>query len=361
MKILEKLTLKNFFLFSITGIVFLFFLVLLGLFSLVIIFVVSLSKNVSSVEGETQTQKLQTQFKSGNDQSQNKILSLWINGPIYTINSNNPLMEMLYDDNSIYGYDVKKTLEQAGQDLSIKGIIVNLNSPGGTIAGAQAISQAIKQYQKLTNNKVVAHIYDVAASGAYWVASACDYIVAENGSLVGNIGVIAGPFVYYDKVLEDGSGFVTQNGIEFTTVTAGEYKDIGNPFRKISPSELKILQDDIDFNYDLFINQVAENRQIENEKIKNEIKAMIYGSNQALGFNLIDEIGNFDQSLQKLLDLQNLDINDYQLMEVKNKDSFLQNLLSVKKNDTLQNQSKLPFAHGPLVLYGNYLVNFYQE
>lgn len=354
----KKINLKNFFLFSVTGIVFLFFLILLGIFSLIIFFVINFNKNSEEII-EKNSNRLETQFIQGNEESDNKILEIPINGTIYTKASDNNLNQYLMFEELVFGYRIKEIIEKASFNPEIKGIVLTINSPGGTIPGAQAIAQGIENYKKNTGNPVFAHVYDICASGAYWIASACDYIVAENGSLVGNIGVIAGPFVYYDKVLEDGTGIVTQNGVDFTILTAGEYKDVGSPFRKISQEELDLLQKDINFNYELFVNTVSRNREISSDFIKKNIKAMIYGSNQAKNFDLIDDVENYDYTIEKIIENKQIEKNNYQIVKIKIKENFLTNLLSSKLN---QKKSKASFVKiNPLVLNNNYLLDFIEK
>jgi protease-4 len=358
---LKKINLKNFFLFSVTGIVFLFFLIILGIFILIFSFIINFNKNSDDLIKTNDLDQLETQFVKGNKESENKILEIPINGPIYTQSSDNNISQYLMLEDIVFGYKIKKLIDKASLDSNIKGIVLTINSPGGTIPGAQAIAKSIKNYQKTTNQPVFAHIYDICASGAYWIASTCDYIVAENGSLVGNIGVIAGPFVYYDKVLEDGTGIVTQNGVDFTMLTAGEHKDVGSPFRKITKEELRFLQSDIDFNYDLFVQTVSSNRNLEKSFVKSTIKAMIYGSNQAQRLGLIDQTGNYDKTIFKILENKNLNINDYQLVKTKTKENFFTNLLSSQLDQKNHSPRASLIKINPLILNNNYLLEFHQN
>jgi protease IV len=112
-------------------------------------------------------------------------------------------------------------------DLSLHGVVLEINSPGGAICGARAIADDVSYYRSKAKKPIYAHVEGLAA---YWAASAADKVIADYGSDIGSIGVIMGPFKYYNTVVNEDSGLfdggvITQNGIESVSITAGKPKD----------------------------------------------------------------------------------------------------------------------------------------
>jgi len=237
--------------------------------------------------------QLSLDYISGNSASTSKILSVPITGVILNEKPRDALT-LLASGQATYGYEIKQILAEAAKDSSIKGVILEIDSPGGTITGAKAISDAVAAYRTSTGNPVVAHIMGMGASGAYWSAAATDYIIADEGSLIGSIGVILGPFQYYDKVLSQGdssSSITTENGISTYYITSGTYKDFGNPDRPMTAEERQIMQADTDNAYAEFVSFVSNRRNIPEGTIRTQIKALPYGNGTAQAYGLIDTTG----------------------------------------------------------------------
>jgi protease-4 len=288
------------------------------------------------------------EYYSGNQLATNKVLLIKINGTI--VDTRDDAVSFL--GGYVYGYDIKQLLYKAAKDKDVKAIMFEINSGGGTVLGSMAIVDGINYYREQTGNPIYAYVRGFAASGAYMVASACDKVIADSGSMTGSIGVIFGtPFKYYDKVTSEGTGsdyVVTQNGIETVYISAGEYKDLGNPYRKMTSEELKSLQDNINIEYDNFVNLVSKNRKISATEIKTKVKALIYGNEQAIALKLIDKAGSYETALDDLTKAAN--ITDYQIQTNKSTDLFSLLFSSYSKTNTkkanlLQNRM--------LVIYGD--------
>jgi protease-4 len=203
------------------------------------------------------------------------------------------------------GYTVKERIMAAVDDDTISGIILEINSPGGTIYGSRAIADGITGYQEKTGKPVYAYVEGQAASGAYWAAAATDKIIADYGSDTGSVGVIMGPFQYYDTVIaEDGGllngGVITQNGIESRYITAGTSKDAGSPYRRLTTQELAMLQQSVNNEYDGFVAYVSKHRDIPAATLRDTIGAMSYDNKTALAYNLIDHIGSRESAYDAL-------------------------------------------------------------
>lgn len=297
------------------------------------------------------------QFILGKEESKNEILAIYLDQPILTSSQDyaDDVLSSLLVGQYVFGYEVKDQLMKAATKDSVKGIVFFINSPGGTIVGARAIADGVAYYQEKTGKPVYAYVEDMAASGAYWAAAAADKIYAERGSLTGSIGVIFGPFEYYDKLVTLG-GVGTANGITINYITGGKYKDLGNPTRKITEEELAILQKGIDVEYDGFTEYVSQQRGISTEVIRNDIKALLYGAEQAQAYGLIDNIGNREQMLTALAKAAGVE-NDYKLVKVGTQTSLFGSLFA-KITAPERINSNAParqcvLCGKPLYFYGN--------
>ncbi len=278
----------------------------------------------------------QKHFKiaEGDPSSNNIIANVNLSGPIISDNSK-VLGNNLYD--YINPTQVKSYLEEL-EKLNTNVLIININSPGGTVSATAELEQIIYEFKKSTDAKVYFYTKEILASGGYWIATAADKIFASYGSIIGSIGVSGPSWFYYNKPLSLGSGVFgqsieTKNGIEVFNQNAGEGKDLFNPFRRPKTDEIKHLQNIVDDVYNDFIQKVSKSRSIEISNIKNNIGALIYSSNQAKNKFLIDDILNYE-TLIKLIVKENK-FEDYKIYENKISKSILANLL-VK----LQSKSK---------------------
>lgn len=262
----------------------------------------------------------------------NEFLSVKISGVIVGSNdSKDSFSGLLGDHSQTYGYDVKDQLYAAADDDLIQGVILEIDSPGGTIYGAHAIADGVKYYRDKTHKPVYAHIEGTGASGAYWAAASADKIFADYGSATGSIGVIMGPFEYYDKVLGTdggllGGGVVTQNGIQSIYLTAGTGKDIGNPYRKLTDAEIAALQKTVNNEYDGFVSFVSSRRNIPEPTIRGQIGAMIYDPKSAQELTLIDTIGSRQDAYDALANVAKHK-DDYTIIRKQSSPGFVGSLI----------------------------------
>ena len=184
---------------------------------------------------------------------------------------------------------VVEELNDYAEDSSIKAIVIRIDSPGGGVVASQEIYNAIKNARH-EGKKVVASMGTVAASGGYYVAAAADRIVANPGTLTGSIGVKM-EFANIEKLLE-------KIGVKGMVVKAGEYKDVGSPFRDMSEPEKKILQDVIDDVHNQFIKAVAEGRNLQEAEVRTIADGRIFTGRQALDLKLVDQLGDLTDSIK---------------------------------------------------------------
>jgi protease-4 len=184
---------------------------------------------------------------------------------------------------------IVEELNDYAEDSSIKAIVIRIDSPGGGVVASQEIYNAIKSARH-EGKKVVASMGTVAASGGYYVAAAADRIVANPGTLTGSIGVKM-EFASIEKLLE-------KIGVKGMVVKAGEYKDVGSPFRDMTEPEKKILQDVIDDVHSQFIKAVAEGRNLQEAEVRSIADGRIFTGRQALDLKLVDQLGDLTDSIK---------------------------------------------------------------
>ena len=184
---------------------------------------------------------------------------------------------------------VDTQLRKFGDDDSVKAIILRINSPGGGAAASQEIYHEVLRVRQEKHKKIVASVESVGASGAYYIASACDRIYANDASVVGSIGVIM-EWTNYGDLLRWAK-------LKNVTISQGELKDAGDPSRDLTPKEQAYFQGLVDNMYSQFIHDVATGRHTTDEKIKPLATGQVWTGQQALTLGLIDKQGGFRSAL----------------------------------------------------------------
>jgi protease-4 len=177
-------------------------------------------------------------------------------------------------------------LKKFADDSSIKAIILHVNSPGGGVAASEEIYREVKRIREEKKKKIVVSIETVGASGAYYIASGSNKIYADNGSVVGSIGVIA-EWVNYGELMK----WAKLKSVVFKT---GEFKDTGDPARDLTPAEQAYMQSLIDNMFGQFVQAVAEGRGMKFDDVKSIANGKVWTGEQALSMKLIDNVGDFE-------------------------------------------------------------------
>ena len=194
--------------------------------------------------------------------------------------------------------DSKETvaeLKKFGESSTVKAIVLRIDSPGGGVVPSQEIHDAVKRVRNKNNKTVVASMGTVAASGGYYIASATDRIMANPGTLTGSIGVI--------MELANFQGLFKKLGVENVVIKSGRYKDIGSPFRKMTPEDRRILQAVMDDVHRQFIEAVAEGRSLDIAEVRSLADGRIFTGRQAKDLMLVDELGNLDDAIRLAADM----------------------------------------------------------
>ncbi len=213
-----------------------------------------------------------------------------------------------------YGYDVAETIDAlAAEDAD--GLVLELNTPGGTIYGSRAIADAVERYQERTGNQVMAYVRGLSASGGVYAMAGADQIVADHGSLVGSIGVVMGPFQRFRDVTGiPGSllepGVTTEGGITEEYLTRGRGKDFGNPYRDITEEERAVLGQGLDREYGEFVGWVSRARGIAPQTIVDELGAFVFDGYTAVDRGLVDRVLGREEAYRYAAEMNDLEPDD---------------------------------------------------
>ena len=190
--------------------------------------------------------------------------------------------------------DARETLDllhKYARNRTVKAIVVRINSPGGAIAPSQEIYSAIRKLRE-DGTPVVASMDSVAASGGYYIAAACDPIVANSGTITGSIGVILQWF--------DMKDLVQWAKLKPETITSGDMKDAGSPFREMTESERQYFQGIVTQLHSQFVRDVAEGRKtkMKAEDVAKIADGRIFTGEQAHALKLVDQLGTIDDAVR---------------------------------------------------------------
>ncbi len=183
---------------------------------------------------------------------------------------------------------VIEELKEYEKELSVKAIVLRVDSPGGAVAPAQEI---YKEVRKVASKKtVVVSMGSIAASGGYYISSPATRIVANPGTLTGSIGVI--------MEIPNVEGLMNKIGVKTEVIKSGRHKDIASVFRGISKEQREILQNVLDNVHEQFINAVAEGRKLLRDDVRRIADGRIFTGEQALKVGLVDELGNLEDAVK---------------------------------------------------------------
>jgi len=188
---------------------------------------------------------------------------------------------------------VSNQLERAAEDDLIRGVVLRVESPGGSIAASQEISAMIRDFEK----PVVVSMADMAASGGYYISSAAQGIVAQPGTITGSIGVIS-------QVINM-EGLYEMLGLEVETFKSGEHKDMLS--RTLTEEEREIIQNISDEAYNQFISAVAEGRGMSVEEVRELATGELFLGSQALELGLVDRLGGIEEAIAYLAELNDFE------------------------------------------------------
>ena len=185
---------------------------------------------------------------------------------------------------------LRSQLEQAAEDERVRAVVLEVDSPGGSVVASDEMHGAIRDFKQESGKPVVVCMKETAASGGYWISTAADEVVANPATLTGSIGVIL-PLTNMEEAEK-------KLGIRTEVIKSGEFKDIGSSSRQITPEERKIFQALIDENYDQFVRVISEGRNMPEGKVRRIADGRIYTGLQAESLGLVDGLGDLDEAAE---------------------------------------------------------------
>lgn len=197
-------------------------------------------------------------------------------------------------DNPSMVAQVKEILAKAEEDDDIAGVILRINSPGGTVTASDIIHHEIKQFESRRNVPVYACITGLGTSGAYYIATASDQIIAHPAAVTGSIGVLLLSFNI--------EGLLDKVGIAERTIKSGAKKDIMSPFRPSTPEEQKIMQNIIDSFAARFRGVILarKNNLLDEKELQKLADGRVYTADQAHASGLIDKVAYLDDAIKDM-------------------------------------------------------------
>ncbi len=188
------------------------------------------------------------------------------------------------------GNSVVSLLEKAYEDDEIKGVILRVNSPGGSAFASELIRQALQQIQQ-KGKPVVVSMGGMAASGGYWISSHADYIVADPDTITGSIGIFA--------ILPTFEKALTKMGIHTDGVSTSELGKISF-LSGVKPLNAEIIQQGVNYGYEQFLRIVSQGRKIPQADVDKIAQGQVWLGRDALSHHLVDELGDFSQAVGKM-------------------------------------------------------------
>lgn len=183
---------------------------------------------------------------------------------------------------------IMSQLIAAREDDSVVGVLIRMDTPGGSVTAAEEIAVEIEKLRG-KGKYVVTSMGDTAASAGYWLASCTDYIFANPSTLTGSIGVYI-PYMNLEELYK-------KIGVSQERIKSGQFKDMMASDRPMTDEEKKMLQTMVDEMYDSFVKQIAKGRNMPEEKVRELADGRVYTGKQAKELELVDQLGNYYDAL----------------------------------------------------------------
>ncbi len=210
---------------------------------------------------------------------------------------------------STYNHQVfLEQLDSAFSREDVKGVIMQVNSPGGGVYESDEIYNRLLELKAKYKKPLVVYMGQEAASGGFYVSMAADKIYANRNTITGSIGVILRTYNYQE--------LADKIGVKDVTFKSGPQKDLLNPMRPLNAEEAAIAQGIVNESYGYFVDVVAKGRNMDRNQVLQLADGRIYSGPQAKNLGLVDELGNLDQAINGTAELAN--ITDPQVLLFEN-------------------------------------------
>ena len=285
--------------------------------------------------------------------SQNKVAVIGLNGVINSTPENNIFVE---ENSSLVAL---KALNDAENDDTVKGVILRINSPGGTVGMSQRLYSAVMHVRE--KKPVIAVLDDIAASGGYYVASAADRIVALEGTMTGSIGVIMSTTDAHELL-------TNKLGISQNVIKSGKYKDIGSSTRAMTKEERQLLQEMVNDSYQQFKSAITNGRIKRNDKyevaktnlttqnLNKYADGRIFTGRQAKKLGFVDSTGGNREAKEmmiKILEKKGFTKDIIDFVDYGKSNNFLSSLGLNQKTSVIDGlmPASIKYARKPLYLW----------
>jgi protease-4 len=243
-------------------------------------------------------------------------------------------------------FEARETIEalhRYSENVTVKAIVMRINSPGGAIAPSQEIFEAVRNTRKRSGKPIVASLDNVAASGGYYIASGCDRIVSNPGTITGSIGVILEWMNTKD--------LIAWAKLKPEIITSGALKAAGNPYTELTDAERAYLQNIVMQLHGQFVRAVAAGRKgkMTEADVVRIADGRVFTGEQALELKLVDEIGNLDDAVSAAATLAGIHGTPGTIYPRKRKPGLF-DLLSDSSTDSETALSRI-FSRRPRFLY----------
>ncbi|MBL3284834.1 putative signal peptide peptidase SppA [Rickettsiales endosymbiont of Paramecium tredecaurelia] len=207
-------------------------------------------------------------------------------------------------------YEKEDRIKKIAQNHHVKALIVEINSPGGSVVGSEKMYHALRKVSQY--KPVIALLGSCATSGAYMTALGADYIMAHHGTLTGSLGVILDSFEVVDAA--------KSLGIKFNLLKSSPLKGTPNPVEVLAPEAREVLMRNISDVYNFFVQLIATRRELDLEYVKSIADGSTCVAQQALALKLIDKIGNMDDAVEWLKNEKGVQTTQIELIELEKLD-----------------------------------------
>lgn len=264
--------------------------------------------NLVSIEKYTKTIKNESK-------STNKIAVVYAAGEIRDGKGDN--------DAGIFSDSFIKEFRKAYRDKDVKAIVLRVNSPGGSALASENIWREIAMAKK-AGKIIVTSMGDYAASGGYYISCNSDYIIAQPNTLTGSIGVF-GMVPSIQKALQ------SKLGITIDGVKSNDHADFLTGFKAMDPTELNVMQQNVEQTYGLFVKRVSDGRKMSMAAVDSIGQGRVWAGKDAIAIGLVDKLGSIDDAIAKAAQLAK--VSNYKLVYYPQQKSFFEKLFAPKEDE----------------------------
>lgn len=309
------------------------------------------ASTIVSNRGEKQAEKKSEELKNQYFNQFNPFSATANKKTLEKGDSKNKIAVLSYEgaigDGQVYD-DFMDQLDDVYDDDSVKGVIMQVNSPGGAVYNSEQIANKIKKIQKDKKIPVFTVMKTMAASGGYYISAPTDRIYASNETLTGSIGVIMSSTSF--------QGLFEKYGIKQQNITTGKMKDAGSAGKDMTDEQKKYFQDLINSSFDRFVKIVSQGRSMKEDEVRKLADGRVYDGAQAKNNGLVDKIGDLDlaiEDMKKDFKLNNPEVYQYDndMASFSRFFSKAENLLNKNSSSDLSIIKELMEKDSPLPMY----------